>query len=153
MLDRPDLLVLEDVDLFGQALHVVEENRIAGCGYVYLVGQASDVPVTSTAIESGSETDKSWNLVANPSVEPKGVTEMRGDNYGDQIIVPTDGAPKNYVYNSEKGEWGYYDTATYTTSKGKTRVRTIWVSAADDEIPAGTGFWYLNSSEKGSIDW
>ena len=66
------------------------------------------------------------------------------------MTVPTATVPKNYEYNAEKGEWGYWDTESYTDSKGRKRNKRVW--RTDTTIPAGTGFWYKNSGEAQNIE-
>lgn len=117
---------------------------------LYLVGGATE-EAASTPLEPATEEKKSWNLIAAPSVEPVKVEELLADNAdGDTIMVPTDGAPKNYVFRD--GKWGY-DTVKKVERGGK----EVWISVFetdDTTIPAGTGFWYLNGStgEK-SVEW
>ena len=118
---------------------------------LYLVGGATEEAAPTPLEPAPSEEEKSWNLVASPSVEPVDVAELLADNEdGDTIMVPTDGAPKNYVFRD--GKWGY-DTVKKVERGGK----EVWISVFetdDTTIPAGTGFWYLNGStgEK-SVEW
>ena len=64
-------------------------------------------------------------------------------------MVPTAGAPKNFIYSASAGKWGYID---YQTDENGF-VRAYFVTD-DTTVPAGTGFWYLNgNSEHDSLDW
>ena len=59
---------------------------------------------------------------------------------GDEIKIPTAGAPLTCVYNGS--EWGRW---TYTTnSRGRITGRT-WVSGDDIILESGTGFWYVSA--------
>ena len=108
---------------------------------IYLVGDAGTTETGSTDLERAkSENKPSWNIVASPSVEPADAAALLEGKEGDQIIVPTVGAPKNYYYNATKGKWGYNSTEVFADG-----VRTVF-KTDDTKVPAGTGFWYLNSN-------
>jgi len=70
------------------------------------------------------------------------------------IVIPTDGAPKTYYYNEAKGGWGYNSTKIVYKNGVAVGVATTF-KKTDTKVPAGTGFWYLNSStESGAtIKW
>ena len=121
---------------------------------IYLVGGASASGDVKTSLEAASGGNPSWNLVGNPSVEPVSVAALLDGKSGDKIIVPTAGAPKNYVYEADKGGWGYWTTETIVLKNGRKVAKSVF-KTDDANIPAGIGFWYLNSSEEAGaeIDW
>ena len=115
---------------------------------IYLVGQVCTNKV-ETALEKPTEPGaKVWNLVASPKVEPVDVAQLLdGRQATDKVMVPTKGAPKNFIYMG--GKWGYIDYET--DENGLVHAKFV---TDDTTVPAGTGFWYLNgdmSNEK--IDW
>lgn len=120
---------------------------------LYLVGGATE-EAAATPLEPATEEDKSWNLVAAPSVEPVKIDELLAENTdGDTIVVPTDGAPKNY-YQNKDGVWGYDTVEEVFEGDEVVGVRSVF-KTDDTTIPAGTGFWYLNGSTDGSktVEW
>ena len=119
----------------GQAVWI---KRIDPDEPIYLLGQVSEEPA-SVDLEEGSAETPSWNLVASPAAEELDVTTLSVDGAeNDQIIVPTAGAPVNYTVNS--GTWGYWKPV-----KGDDGiVRKVWTTEKV-KVPAGQGFWYLNS--------
>ena len=115
---------------------------------IYLVGQVCTNKV-ETALEKPTEPGaKVWNLVASPKVEPVDVAQLLdGRQATDKVMVPTKGAPKNFIYMG--GKWGYIDYET--DENGLVHAKFV---TDDTTVPAGTGLWYLNgdmSNEK--IDW
>ena len=96
---------------------------------------------------SGSDGAQSWNLVASPSVEALDIANFPAPSSGgyDRIIVLTSGAPLNLTYKN--GKWGYNKVEVKNGMAVPTRV-TEGVS-----IPAGVGFWYLNSGAAREIEW
>ena len=120
---------------------------------IYLVGGAASGTVETKLEAAPSDTKSSWNLVGNPKVESVDVKNLLGAKTGDQVIVPTAGAPKNYVYVEGKG-WGYYKTVPYEIDGVKVGVVSVFTTV-DTDVPAGTGFWYLNSStsKDAKINW
>jgi hypothetical protein len=116
---------------------------------IYLVGEVSSTAKATVtlepATEEGGKTVESWNLVGSTSTEAVSVDELIPDaTTGDKVSVPTAYIPKEYEYNSSLGKWGYWDYETYTNDNGRQRVRRVFKT--DTEIPAGTGFWYINGS-------
>lgn len=120
---------------------------------IYLVGGAASGTVETELEAAPSETKSSWNLVGNPKVESVDVKNLLGAKTGDQVIVPTAGAPKNYVFVEGKG-WGYYKTVPYEIDGVKVGVQSVFTTD-DTYVPAGAGFWYLNSStsKDAKINW
>ena len=118
---------------------------------IYLVGGAtSEHVLTPLAAAEGGK--PSWNIVAAPSVTPTSVSElMSGKPTSDQVVVPTAGAPKNFVYVSGKG-WGYYSTEPVIKNGRQVGVKSVF-KTNDATIPAGTGFLYLNSGSASTIEW
>ncbi len=96
---------------------------------------------------SGSDGAQSWNLVASPSVEALDIANFPAPSSGgwDRIIVLTSGAPLNLTYKN--GKWGYNKVEVKNGMAVPTRV-TEGVF-----IPAGVGFWYLNSGAALEIEW
>ena len=88
-----------------------------------------------------SETEPSWNLVA--SSLPTALNLNEGltitPSAGDQIRVPTAGAPIDYTYKD--GAWGYMKS-----TKTNGIINKTWTTEGAT-VPAGCGFWYLNTSE------
>ena len=119
----------------GQAVWIM---RVDPGEPIYLLGQVSEEPA-SVDLEEGSAETPSWNLVASPAAEELDVTTLSVDGAeNDQIIVPTAGAPVNYTVKGKT--WGYWKP-----EKGDDGiVRKVWTTE-DIKIPAGQGFWYLNS--------
>ena len=122
---------------------------------IYLVGGAAEASgKVETKLEAApSETKSSWNLVGSPTVEPVDVSTILEGKDGDKVVVPTAGAPKNYEYVEGKG-WGYWTTETVTLKNGRKAVKSVF-RTDDTYVPAGTGFWYLNSStgSDSKIEW
>ena len=117
---------------------------------LYLVGGTSAGAV-ETAIEPSVGDKPAWNLVASPSVEPVNLsTLLSGKEEQAGVVVPTAGAPKTYTFKGDA--WGY-DTTVPVMKDGK-QVGVRSVRKTDDvTVPAGTGFWYLNSSSDVKIKW
>ena len=120
---------------------------------LYLVGEVSEKPAETQLEPAPSDEEKSWNLVASPSVEPTKVEDiLAGNENVDAIMVPTDGAPKNYIYRD--GKWGY-ETTEYVYEGGEVvGIKSVF-KTDDTVIPAGTGFWYLNGStdDNKTVEW
>ncbi|MBQ8125763.1 MAG: hypothetical protein IJ173_07745 [Kiritimatiellae bacterium] len=117
---------------------------------VYLVGEVG-TGTAKTALEEGTENAPAWNMVASPSVEELDISEkFSSPNENDRIVVPTDGAPKNYTYQNEA--WGYSTTEPVIINGVQVGVRPIR-KTGDAKVPAGTGFWYLNSGAAKEVDW
>ena len=116
---------------------------------IYLVGEVAATEKAEVKLEAGTTTNPSWNLVGSAGTEPVNVNEI-GAATTDKIIVPTATVPKNYEYNTEKGEWGYWDYETVVKPNGRKTVTKVWKTAED--IPAGTGFWYLNGGVSKDIN-
>ena len=120
---------------------------------LYLVGEVSEKSAETPLEPAPSDDTKSWNLVASPSVEPTKVEDiLAGNENVDAIMVPTDGAPKVYIYRD--GKWGYETTEEVIRGGKVVGVRSVF-KTDDTEIPAGTGFWYLNGStdDNKTVEW
>lgn len=109
---------------------------------IYLLGQVTNVSATVKLAARESETEPSWNLVASSSA-----TELNLNggltitpSAGDQIRVPTAGAPIDYTY--EGGVWGRMKA----TKGANGIIQKTWTTEGAT-VPAGCGFWYLNTSE------
>ena len=120
---------------------------------LYLVGEVAEKAAETQLEPAPTEEKKSWNLVASPSVEPAKVEDiLAGNENVDAIMVPTDGAPKVYIYRD--GKWGYETTEEVIRGGKVVGVRSVF-KTDDTEIPAGTGFWYLNGStdDNKTVEW
>ena len=114
---------------------------------IYLVGMPKEGKV-ATPLDTPEETGtKTWNLVASPKVEPVDVAELLdGKEDTDKVMVPTAGAPKNFLYRN--GNWGYIDYESGDDGL------VYPVFKTDTTIPAGTGFWYLNGNpNRDKLEW
>ena len=120
---------------------------------LYLVGEvaAGDaVTALDAAKTAGKDGEQAWNLVAPPTAGAFSLNDIPQKGTIDRILVPTATVPRNYTYKG--GKWGYYKT----TVNDKGRVTSTWTADESATVPAGTGFWYLNSStssEASRIDW
>ncbi len=121
---------------------------------VYLVGEVTAEAASAgleEAAEPGVDGKQSWNMVASPSVKAIDLNEQFTEpSAKDRIIVPTDGAPKNYTFKN--GKWGYSTTEDVYKGGVKVGVRPIRITT-DAAIKAGTGFWYLNAGEAKDVEW
>ena len=115
---------------------------------IYLVGEVAATAKAEVTLDAGSATEPSWNLVGSAGTEPVSVSDLNVATT-DKIVVPTAYIPKEYEYVDGKG-WGYWDYVTETKPSGRKTVNKVWKAAED--IPAGTGFWYLNGGGKKDIN-
>ena len=114
-------------------------KRVNTANPIYLLGQVSNVTATVT-LENGTSSDPSWNLVASSSAEALDLNNGLSitPSAGDKIKVPTAIVPIDYTYRN--GRWGYWNAEI--DSNGISR--DVWVDV-DVTVPAGRGFWYLNT--------
>ncbi len=124
---------------------------------IVLIGQAVTSETVETTIAAAG-TEPSWNLVASPKMKQVEVGTVAGANTSDEIIVPTAGTPKHYTY--KEGKWGYtgkINEKTVRLPNGKTTTAVQFGrKTGDTDVPAGTGFWYLNkdsSNNSKKIAW
>jgi len=125
---------------------------------IYLVGQAEAAPsetaIDKPTMEEAAAGEKVWNLVASPKVTPVVASAILAEkSHNDKVIIPSRGSPKNIYWNAKKGKWGYVD---YETDPATGYSVPVFVEASEAEIPAGTGFWYLNgdaAADKAKITW
>lgn len=117
---------------------------------IYLVGQFVDETVATDLEKPDEPGEQKWNLVASPKVEPVDVAILLNERQAtDKVMVPSAGAPKNFIYNATLGKWGYID---YRTGEDG-RVRAFF-REDDTLIQPGTGFWYLNGdTTHDSLEW
>ena len=115
---------------------------------IYLVGQVAEGGASTPLERPESSGSQTWNLVASPKVEPVDVAQLLNSKEStDKVMVPTKGAPKNFIYVG--GKWGYIDYQT--DEKGFVHAKFV---TDDTTVPAGTGFWYLNGdTQRNSLDW
>ena len=101
--------------------------------------------------------EPTWNLVASPKMEAVAVADVASSNTSDEIIVPTAGTPKHYTY--KEGKWGYTGKVSEmeVTLPGGVKTTAVQFGHKTDDpnVPAGTGFWYLNkdTSTDKKIAW
>ena len=115
---------------------------------IYLVGRADG---TATKVVSLA---KGMNLVASPSLVGLDLNTAFASPGGDEIVVPTAGAPKIYTYAN--GAWGYEDVKTETrTIRGQTVTVVVGTERKTDVvIPPGRGFLYINRADSDkSVEW
>lgn len=107
-------------------------------------GAAVEKPANKTASKPDPEKSETeaWSLIANTSLKPLALSTITPSGANDRIIVETIGAPIQYEYSD--GAWGYWKKEKDEVTK---RNKLVW--AAGESIPAGTGFWYVNT---GSTD-
>ena len=115
---------------------------------VYIVGEWVPGRACATPVKAGTSAEPSWNLVGNPFVYDLAIGDFAQD--GDQIQVPTSGLPKNYVKNGD--QWGYWAQEQYQRPNGRWATRSVF-KTDDSVIPAGTGFWYLNTGAAKDSNW
>ena len=120
----------------GRGVWLTRQNPSAP---IYLVGQVCTNKVETALEVPGEEGAAAWTLVAAPFAGSVDVADVAKDIM-DEIRVLTAGAPKTFTAN-KVGVWGY--TEYYTDDKGLVRSRRV---TGDTQIPAGTGFWYINKS-------
>lgn len=72
-----------------------------------------------------------------------------GADAADTLIVPTAGAPK--ICTVKDGAWGFEKAVPVTDKFGKTGVKVVRETVT--ELPAGTGFWYLNGGAAKAVNW
>ena len=117
-------------------------KRVNTAAPIYLLGQVSNATATVELAARESETEPSWNLVA--SSLPTTLNLNGGltitPSAGDQIRVPTAGAPIEYTYKD--GAWGRMKA----TKNASGIIEKTWTTEGAT-VPAGCGFWYLNTSE------
>ena len=129
-------------------------KRAAPSAPLYLVGEAP-IQTVATQLEptqtAGVDGAQKWNLVAPVSAAPFDLKSITPVGECDRIVVPTAGAPLNYTWKD--GAWGY-DGVKQVQRGGRT-VAVPYRETKATTIPAGTGFWYLNSSssEDAVIEW
>ena len=109
-------------------------------------GQVASGTVATT-IDAGTAEKPTWNLLAVPTTTAVDVAATFGASEADTLIVPTAGAPK--ICTVKDGAWGYEKAVSVTDKFGKTGVKVVRETVT--ELPAGTGFWYLNGGEGGEL--
>ena len=124
---------------------------------IYLVGRVAEAGDTTvpTALPAGSSTTPTWTLIAAPSTADLDLNTANpvADPGSDTIVVATTGAGINVPYTYANGKWGCPKSEQRTRNNGKV---TYWVTVRSEEnvkIPAGTGFWYLNTGSEKSAQW
>ena len=126
---------------------------------IVLIGQpVTETETVETPIAAATDDEPSWNLVASPKMAKVAVDAVAGENTSDEIIVPTAGTPKHYTYKNNA--WGYTGKISETEVTLPDGTKTMAVKFGrktdDKDVPAGTGFWYLNkdsSNNSKKIAW
>ena len=112
-------------------------------------GQVASGTVATT-IDAGTAETPTWNLLAVPTTTAVDVAATFGASEADTLIVPTAGAPK--ICTVKDGAWGYEKAVSVTDKFGNTAgVKVVRETVA--ELPAGTGFWYLNGGVAKTVNW
>lgn len=111
-------------------------------------GQVASGTVATT-IDAGTAEKPTWNLLAVPTTTAVDVAATFGASEADTLIVPTAGAPK--ICTVKDGAWGYEKAVSVTDKFGKTGVKVVRETVT--ELPAGTGFWYLNGGAAKAVNW
>ena len=121
---------------------------------IYLVGRVAEDGDTTvpTALPAGSSKTPTWTLIAAPSTADLDLnTANLVVNPGsDTIVVATTGAGINVPYTYANDKWG----CPKSVQKKRGNI-TYWVTERNEnaKIPAGTGFWYLNTGSEKSAQW
>ena len=117
----------------GQALYLERQNPTSPA-YFYVYGAVGSALDSSSYSASGSTGSRKY-LVASPKAQAFTVTssKIEGASNKDVIQVPlAGGASRVYQYFSSQNKW---------------RCNGKWEGADGyEDIPLGTGFWYLTSS-------
>lgn len=112
-------------------------------------GQVASGTVATT-IDAGTAEKPTWNLLAVPTTTAVDIATTFGASETDTLIVPTAGAPK--ICTVKGGAWGYEKAVSVTDKFGNTAgVKVVRKTVA--ELPAGTGFWYLNGGAAKTVNW
>ena len=111
-------------------------------------GQVASGTVATT-IDAGTAEKPTWNLLAVPTTTAVNIATTFGTSEADTLIVPTAGAPK--ICTVKGGAWGYEKAVSVTDKFGKTGVKVVRETVT--ELPAGTGFWYLNGGAAKTVSW
>ena len=113
------------------------------------------IKVTAESFETEApavEVEEGWNLVAPTTGSATTVITIAETTEAaeeDAIVVPTAGAPKVYTKDAD-GNWGY--TASEARTIGGVKVIIPVRKTEDTTIPAGTGVWFVNGSNKDKIN-
>ena len=117
---------------------------------IYFYGRHDTTTAATTTIESGTTAAPTYNLVAAPGLDDINLNaKFSSPNDGDQILLPTGGVPKRYT--RKDGAWGY-DAQESLGIAGLENVM-MTVRKTDANIPAGTGFWYINTGSEKNVTW
>lgn len=104
--------------------------------HIVFSGAAVTQPDSKKASAPATKGEEAWSLIANTSLKPLALSTITPSGANDRIIVETIGAPIQYEY--QNSVWGYYEK-----QKVNGRNKLVWVPGKS--IPAGTGFWYVNT--------
>ena len=103
-----------------------------------------------TTIDAATQAGPTWNLLAVPTTEAVNIAATFGASVADKLNVPTAGAPK--ICTVKAGAWGYEKAVSVTDKFGnQTGVKVVRENVT--ELPAGTGFWYLNGGTEKTVNW
>lgn len=124
----------------GMAVKLTRANA-ATKDKIYLVGGAPE-----GAIETALQNRK-WNLVANPGFGEFTIgLEKLGTSTKDKVMVANAEAFDQFTYRAADG-WAKIVPEVKNGIQTNTRVKK------DMTVPQGTGFFFVNQSGKGTINW
>ena len=112
-------------------------------------GQVASGTVATT-IDAGTAEKPTWNLLAVPTTTAVNIETTFGASEADTLIVPTTGAPK--ICTVKDGAWAYEKSVPVTDESGN-KLGVKVVREKMTELPAGTGFWYLNGGAAKTVNW
>ena len=136
---------------YGSALWIERQNPTNNVGQAnpfYLVGQVPLVGGTRP-FTGGTTSAPVWNLVASSSTSPISLSAISGGGAADEIyLVNDDEAPTKFY--KKNGSWGS-DQYVYVEARGRYVLRFVAATAENSVIPAGTGFWYVSTSDTAPV--
>ncbi len=123
---------------------------------IYLIGRAPEAEEAvdaATVFPGGTDASPAWTLAAAPSnldLDLNGEGSPFESRTTDTIVVMTpQGVDVPYTF--ENGKWG----CVKSVEKKRPSGATYWVTERVNEavIPAGIGFWYVNSGSELEVEW
>ncbi len=116
----------------------------------YIYGQYKQSVGDQKKVTAGTTEAPAFSLVASPkdvAFNPNGTNAITNFNDDDKIIVPQNGG-ESLVYERKDGRWKY-NKKTEVSVGNKKYSSSTWTEA--DEIPMGTGFWYVSQGTSAAI--
>jgi len=141
----------------GQAVILDRSNSASTNNAITMVGQYDAATEVKTEIEPPKDGEKeAWNLIGNASQEVAfDLNKIGSANANDQIVVPTEGLPKQYSRKSD-GTWFYTTNAVRAVKFGsQVKYSAYTVTVTNSMVGAGEWFWYVSGGgdKKTEIDW